>query len=182
MTIESNMLNQAYFQESRADRGQRAARTAQKLYRNARLKARLGQVWMQLTGRSHRLLPLKEVLASCSRRGSHYAGLKTVPIRQIRGSEGRCQDFDGDLRPIQPHNQSRWLSVATACQMSVSLPPVELIQVGQVYFVRDGHHRISVAKALGQEHIEAEVTLWDVSGPLPWEKSTPAVEMAVQTV
>jgi hypothetical protein len=49
------------------------------------------------------------------------------------------------------------------------LPPVVLVQVGDVYFVRDGHHRISVARALGQLDIEAEVTVWQVSGPLPWD-------------
>jgi len=49
---------------------------------------------------------------------------------------------------------------------------VELIQVGDVYFVRDGHHRISVARALGQRDVEAEVTLWQVTGPLPWEQPT----------
>jgi hypothetical protein len=49
------------------------------------------------------------------------------------------------------------------------LPPVVLVQVGDVYFVRDGHHRISVARALGQLDIEAEVTVWHLSGPLPWD-------------
>jgi hypothetical protein len=49
------------------------------------------------------------------------------------------------------------------------LPPVVLVQVGDVYFVRDGHHRISVARALGQLDIEAEVTVWEVAGPLPWD-------------
>jgi hypothetical protein len=50
---------------------------------------------------------------------------------------------------------------------------VELVQVGDVYFVRDGHHRISVALALGQRDVEAEVTLWQVTGPLPWEQPAP---------
>ena len=49
-------------------------------------------------------------------------------------------------------------------------PPVELIQVGDLYFVRDGHHRISVARAMGQEAIEAKVTAWHVVGSLPWEQ------------
>jgi hypothetical protein len=51
---------------------------------------------------------------------------------------------------------------------------VELIQIGEVYFVQDGHHRISVARALGQRTIEAQVVVWQVSGPLPWETETRA--------
>jgi hypothetical protein len=52
------------------------------------------------------------------------------------------------------------------------LPPVELIQTGETYFVVDGHHRISVAKAFGEQSIDAEVTIWDTSAPLPWEKNS----------
>jgi hypothetical protein len=62
---------------------------------------------------------------------------------------------------------SRWLRVAAARDQGKVLPPVVLVQVGDVYFVRDGHHRISVARALGQLDIEAEVTVWHLSGPLP---------------
>jgi hypothetical protein len=64
---------------------------------------------------------------------------------------------------------SRWLRVAAARDQGKVLPPVVLVQVEDVYFVRDGHHRISVARALGQLDIEAEVTVWQVPGPLPWE-------------
>jgi hypothetical protein len=67
-----------------------------------------------------------------------------------------------------------WLSVAVARQRGKSLPPVKLIQVGDVYYVQDGHHRISVARALGQRDIEAEVTVWQVTGPLPWEEPATA--------
>jgi hypothetical protein len=64
---------------------------------------------------------------------------------------------------------SRWLRIAAARDQGKVLPPVVLVQVGDVYFVRDGHHRISVARALGQQDIEAQVTLWQVKGTLPWE-------------
>jgi hypothetical protein len=92
-----------------------------------------------------------------------------VPIEQIRGSEGRSNDFDRDFHPLQEHCMSRWLRVAKARDQDKVLPPVVLVQVGDVYFVRDGHHRISVASALGQLDIEAEVTVWQVAGPLPWD-------------
>ena len=54
----------------------------------------------------------------------------------------------------------RWQSVANALDEGVPLPPVQLIQVGAAYYVRDGHHRVSVNRALGQEVIEADVTVW----------------------
>jgi hypothetical protein len=88
--------------------------------------------------------------------------MQAVPICQIRGSQGRCHDFDRNFYPLQDHLKSRWLRVAMAWQLGLALPPVELIQVGDVYFVRDGHHRISVAKALGQLEINAEVRVWHI--------------------
>jgi len=90
-----------------------------------------------------------------------------VPIEQIWGSEGRSADFDALFYPRQGHSQGRWVSIAAARMMGLVLAPVELIQVGAGYFVRDGHHRISVARALGEQYIEAEVTVWQVSRPLP---------------
>ena len=98
-----------------------------------------------------------------------YAGLHTVPIEQIRGSEGRSSDFDRNFNLLQDHCKDRWLGVARAREQDKVLPPVEVVQVRDVYFVRDGHHRISVARALGQLDIEAELTVWQVSGPLPWD-------------
>lgn len=137
-------------------------RAALRLYHSARAWSWLGKLWSGLTRRPRRLLDLETVQATCGVRHRHYAGTQVVPIRQIRGSEGRGDDFDAHFQPLQPHNRQRWLSVAAALQRGVTLPLVELIQIGDVYFVRDGHHRISVARALGQEHIDAEVTVWDI--------------------
>jgi hypothetical protein len=102
-------------------------------------------------------------------------------IEQIRGSAARSADFDSLFYPSQGHSQKRWVSIAAARMMAFVLPPVELIQVGDSYFVRDGHYRISVARALGEEYIEAEVTVWQVSQPLPGEQPilcVPALEIA----
>jgi hypothetical protein len=143
------------------------------LYNRARSRGRRGRVWSALTGRSRRLLPLAEVDAACTVRTRRYTGMQTVPICRIGGSEGRSKDFDRDFNPLQHHTRGRWLGIATARQRGKEMPPVELIQVGDVYFVRDGHHRISVARALGQRDVEAEVTVWQVTGPLPWEQPAP---------
>lgn len=89
-----------------------------------------------------------------------HGGIKVVPLDRICGSEGRCHDFDAKFRPLKAFNQERWISVACAQLSDVPLPLVELIQVNDFYYVRDGHHRISVAHWLGQQEIEAEVTVW----------------------
>ena len=139
------------------------------LYSCARSRGWRNQLWSALTGRSHSLLSLAEVDAACTVDSRRHTGLQTVPISRIQGSEGRCNDFDSDFNPLQGHTRGRWRSVARARREGKPLPPVELVQVGDVYFVRDGHHRISVALASGQQDIEAEVMAWRVTGPLPWE-------------
>ena len=99
-------------------------------------------------------------------RNRHYAGIKTIRLNQIRGSEGRTEDFDANFKPLQVRSKDRWTSIAKAQLTDQALPLVDLIQIGETYFVRDGHHRISVAQALGQELIEAEVTVWQMDNPL----------------
>ena len=91
----------------------------------------------------------------------HYCGAATVRIDQIKGSEGRSQDFDQDFNPLKLRNQGRWLSIARAWHHGVSLPAVDLIKVGDAYIIRDGHHRISVARAYGQYDVDAVVTVWN---------------------
>ena len=113
-----------------------------------------------------RLLHLACIEAAAKICGRHYLGLQTVPIACIRGTEGREQDFDAAFHPLSPRTRGRWLKIAVAQQTGETLPPVELIQVGSIYFVRDGHHRISVAAALGQTEIDAEVTAWQTT-PAP---------------
>jgi hypothetical protein len=98
----------------------------------------------------------------------HYLGVQTVCIEQICGSEGRSGDFDSLFYPSQGHSQQRWVSIAAARIRGLVLPPVELIQVGDGYFVRDGHHRISVARALGEEVVEAQVTAWQTLAHVVW--------------
>ena len=150
---------------------------ANSLYTRAHQRGQRGQLWTSLTGRSRALLVLAEVSAACFIEAQSDSGLRTVPISQIRGSESRSADFDRDFNPLQAHTQGRWLSIAQARRQGKALPPVVLIQVGAVYFVRDGHHRISVARALGQKAIEAKVVVWQVAGPLPWETRAQGAEL-----
>ena len=147
---------------------------ALKLYRHARYRCRWGQVWSALTAQPRTLLDLDAVRAACVLRACHHDGVRSVAIDRIQGSEGRCHDFDARFRPLRSHSRERWVRIAAARLMRAPLPPVTLTLVGDRYFVLDGHHRISVARALGQTEIDAEVTVCEFAGPLPWEQAATA--------
>ncbi len=173
------MINEAYLQANTSRFGSGdATQSALKLYRRLRAQAWIEKARSSVTGRTRNLIDLESVEDSVT--GRHYLGTRAVSLRLIRGSEGRSKDFDATFRPLNAANKSRWMSVATAHIEGLPLPRVELIQVGDVYFVRDGHHRISVAKALGQEYIDADVTVWEVAGPLPWGHASRSGSLAVQ--
>ncbi len=163
-----------------AKTAQRAISDSIMLYRAAEWKGLIGKILARLTGRSRRLLDLNQFQRQTVITGRSYAGIQTVPVRKIQGSEGRTNDFDREFYPLHSRSKSRWMSVARAVLMHQSLPPVELIQIGEVYFVRDGHHRISVAHASGQEQIEAEVTVWHTSDPITESGPGCVAGMAVQ--
>jgi len=135
---------------------------ARQLYGRAWLAGWLSRTWARLTGQTTHLLTLAEATTVQASGNCYSAGWQLVPIDRIQGSQGRCLDFDRYFYPQRDHLKSRWLGVAAAQKLGVALPPVELIQVGDIYFVRDGHHRISVAKAMGQLEINAEVRVWEV--------------------
>lgn len=150
--------------------------TTDPLYSSARDRGQRGMLWGALTGRSCCLLALEEVRQRChvsTIEGSQLdAVTRLVPITQIVGSEDRCGDFDRDFNPFHDHTRERWLRIAAARRRGTPLPPVDLVQVGDLYFVQDGHHRISVGRALGQSDVEARVRVWNVNGPLPGETRT----------
>jgi hypothetical protein len=124
-----------------------------------------GGLWrrvMALAGRrTPALRSLRQASQEANGSGSRYLGTLAVPIEQIGGSEGKVDEFDASFRPLKPMNRDRWVSVAVAFLQGKTLPPVELIKIGQQYFVRDGHHRISVARAYGQYDVDAVVTVWN---------------------
>jgi hypothetical protein len=111
----------------------------------------------KLLGRAGGLRHLPRVDATTARRPAHEAAVVNVPLSQIVGSEGRASDFDSQFNPLNYHTRDRWINIAAAARRGVALPPVELIQAADGYYVRDGHHRISVARALGQGSIEGRI-------------------------
>jgi hypothetical protein len=137
---------------------------AQQLFDRALRTAQVQRLGAALFARSRRLLDLAGVEAEVAITGRHAVGAQTVALDDIRGSLDKAGDFDREFYPLSERSESRWVRVATAMLRDVTLPPVELIRVGDVYFVVDGHHRISAARALKHSHIDAVVTEWTVAG------------------
>ncbi len=140
-----------------------------RLFARARERGQRGRFWERLARRPQNLMALGQVREACAIDGHVDAGARVVSISQIRGSESRSGYFDCDFNPLYDRARGRWLNIARARRQGKRLPPVSLVRVGDIYFVMDGHHRISVARALGESDIEARVTILQVAGRLPWE-------------
>jgi len=120
--------------------------------------------WAVLSGIQHllnadkdRLLSFHDVKDILKPKNQVYMGNQTVPINLIVGSEGRYHDFNRYFLPRADHLRSRWERVDEAHLRDIILPAIQIYEIGGVYFVRDGNHRVSVAKAQGVEFIDAEV-------------------------
>jgi hypothetical protein len=134
---------------------------AQTDFLRARRRAALGAMVARLRGEPddvRLILPYEEVVAALGYVSEHAAGKAVVPLDAIVGTVDRGRDFDRRFRPTSGRVRSRWEHIATAMRRGEAMPPVELVRIGQIYFVRDGHHRVSVARALGHTDIDADVT------------------------
>ncbi len=127
-------------------------------FNNARARAFWQEISHFLRGKSAELLSFEEVRTRLRLREESYRGLQNVPLDKIVGSVGRYRDFTRDFLPKSNDMKDRWSRVYAQANDFTGLPPIELYKVGDVYFVRDGNHRVSVANRLGQETIEAHVT------------------------
>lgn len=129
-------------------------------FRRARSKAAMQRFWAGIRGRSLDLLPYDEISTKLRAVSRTDRGIKQVPLKDIIGSVNRIQDFDRNFLPLRDDDIYRWAGVKTAMTspMATGVPPVSLYQIGDVYFVLDGNHRVSIAKEMGMETIEAYVT------------------------
>jgi hypothetical protein len=134
---------------------------AQTDFLRARRRAALGAMVARLRGEPddvRLILPYEEVVAALGYLSEHFAGKEVVALDAIVGTVDRGRDFDRSFRPTTGRVRSRWEHIATAMRRGEAMPPVDLVRIGQIYFVRDGHHRVSVARALGRTDIDALVT------------------------
>jgi hypothetical protein len=129
------------------------------------LRARRANVLTRLAQRLRRepddvnlILPFEEVVAALGRVGERRLGLKSIPLDSIVGSVDRTKEFDRRFRPTSSRLRPRWERIAVAQRRGQSMPPISVYRIGSLHFVQDGHHRVSVARALGPTHIDAYVT------------------------
>lgn len=143
--VKLSIMSDPFNEQARAD------------FQRARFKAFMNKVWGTLSGQHFMLLSYDEIKEKLHVGGPIYRGVKTVRVDQIAGSLNRYHEFDRVFLPASDKLAQRWQSVNRAFYEDISLPPVVLYKVGEVYFVVDGHHRVSVAREQGQIYIEAEV-------------------------
>jgi len=129
------------------------------------LRARRRQVLARLVQRLRRepddvnlILPFDDVLTALGRAGEKRLGLQTIRLDRIVGTVDSSRDFDRRFRPTSNRVRERWERLALAQRRGESIPPIDVYQVGDMYFVEDGHHRVSIALAMGQKVIDAYVT------------------------
>ena len=150
-------------------------------FRRARSKAALRRFWAGIQGRSLDLLPYDEISAKLRAVSQTDRGIKQVPLKDIVGSVNRIQDFDRNFLPLRDDDIHRWAGVKTAMTspLAKGVPPVSLYQLGDAYFVLDGNHRVSIAKEMGMETIEAYVM--EVKTRVPVSSSLTADELILKT-
>jgi hypothetical protein len=104
------------------------------------------------------LLSFEDIRTRLRLREESYRGLQNIELERIVGSVGRYTDFTRTFLPRNKVNRDRWTRIYAETVSGMGLPPIEVYQVGESYFVRDGNHRVSVARSLDSKHIQAYVT------------------------
>src|SRR5215471_18621442 len=141
----------------------------------ARRRQFLATLAHRLRGRggADRLVPLDDVVGPLGWRGQRQLGLQTIRLDTIVGTAGPRRDFDRRFRPTSTRVRSRWERLALAQRRGEAIPPIEVYRLGGSHFVTDGHHRVSIAAATGQQHIDAYVTQVLTTGPPPATTASP---------
>jgi hypothetical protein len=135
-------------------------------FSHAYRKSFWNSIFNWIRNKNNELLPYEEVLRHMPIRGQNYIGLKEIETDKIIGSVSRYLDFDRAFLPRQTHTRSRWESIDRAYFKQVVLPPIDVYKLGDSYFVKDGNHRVSVARERGQAYMDAYVTEIRVSGKI----------------
>jgi hypothetical protein len=126
--------------------------------RRRRALARLASRLRREPDDAHLILPFDEVVDALGRRGERHLGLQTIPLDSIVGTVDRTRGFDRSFRPTSGQIRGRWERIAKAQRQGEAMPPIQVYRIGDLHFVKDGHHRVSVAKAQGRSEIDALVT------------------------
>ncbi|MDZ7838693.1 MAG: hypothetical protein U5N58_12485 [Actinomycetota bacterium] len=124
----------------------------------ARFKSLLGDLRSVVTRKENRLLSFDKISKRLNLKNQRYLGIKPVPTDSIVGSVDRYRDFDRHFLPKKGYLENRWSKIYKAYSMFEDLPLIKLYKVGEMYFVVDGNHRVSVARKMGVKYIDAEIT------------------------
>jgi hypothetical protein len=119
----------------------------------ARLSARLRRA-----DDVNQILPFEEVARALGRVGERRLGQHPISLDSIVGTVDRSREFDRSFRPTTPRVRERWQRINLAQRRGEALPPIDVYRIGELHFVKDGHHRVSVVRALGHRDINAYVT------------------------
>jgi hypothetical protein len=125
--------------------------------RRRRALARLSARLRRMDDVNH-ILPFEEVVSALGRIGERRLGEQTIPLDSIVGTVDRSREFDRAFRPTTPRVRDRWERINLAQRSGRALPPIDVYRIGDMHFVKGGHHRVSVARALGHRDINAYVT------------------------
>lgn len=137
------------------------ARRAENLFERTYLAGQIKRIIGTLIRKDRQLKLLASAKAMYPNATVSQLGVQPIPINQIVGTQGKLS-FDQDFHPLQRRSKLRWQSVAAGMiDHPFDMPPIQAVRVGDDYYVIDGHHRVSAAKALGNIFIDGHVTLWD---------------------
>lgn len=151
---------------------------AERDFQRARNQSFWTDIWARLSGQSMELLSFEEVKQKLRLQDDHYLGLQEIPLDNIVGSVGRYKDFNRKFLPKRSINKDRWKAVDALTIGVQGIPPIEVYKVGDAYFVIDGNHRVSVARAAGMPTIEAYVTEYRTD--VPFERETVAGDLFIK--
>ncbi len=129
-------------------------------FQGLRSRAFLEEMLQLLRGKSTELLSFDDVRARLRLREESYRGLQDIPLEQIVGSVGRHTEFTTSFLPRTNEMRERWSRVYAQMNSMSGVPPIEVYKVGNTFFIRDGNHRVSVARQLGSKTIQAHV--WEL--------------------
>lgn len=145
----------------------------------ANRRAKLHAFWARIRRKPAELLAFNKVRARLRLNIEQYRGLRDVPLDQIVGSVGRYNEFSRRFLPMRERTQERWSRVYAQAISQEGLPPIEVYKIDDMYFVRDGNHRVSVARELGAKSIQAEVI--ELPTPIKYrpELTTQEIDLAI---
>jgi nucleotide-binding universal stress UspA family protein len=135
-------------------------------FERLRRLADLKLILARFTGQSIELLSYQDVRQKLKAYGSVSRGLQNIPLDAIIGSVERYNEFTRDFLPLQDELENRWVKVKVAVDEPTGLPDIEVYKISDVYFVLDGHHRVSVARQIGSKYIQANVIEVNVKVPI----------------